>query len=421
MKVIAIGDIIVPQNRQRADIDAKGIETLSASITDIGLLQPIVLRDDGKTLVCGERRLKAISALSAAYWHDNSQVQRGQIPFVCLSELDAEHLYQAELEENVCRVDLRWDQKAKAIAALHALRKQQSGGTQTITATASEILGKPATGRDVTDISNATLIAQFLDDPIVAAQPDQKTALKVIREELKNKERQRLSLQFDPTATPHQLFKADSLVDALQFSQKFDVVVTDPPYGIDIDTKDTFDTTEHEYDDSDEMFQRILKELPFVMFATMKANAHGYIFCDIRRFTEIQVAFELAGFSVWPRPLIWDKGNTGSFGNIEYGFRACYDAILFVRKGDRKVTAGYRDVINITQKTNLVHPAGKPPELFEELLKRSALPGDTVADYFAGSAPIFPAAQRLKLIAYGWENHDKYYPMAVETLKATIK
>ncbi len=142
-----------------------------------------------------------------------------------------------------------------------------------------------------------------------------------------------------------------------------------------------------------------------------------YCFCDIRRFTELLVAFELGGWTVWSRPIIWDKGNTGSYGNIEYGFRACYDAILFARKGDKKVTAGYRDVINITQKTTMAHPAGKPVELFSELLKRSVLPGDRVADFFCGSGPIFPAAANNKCIAYGWEINEKYHAMASESLR----
>ncbi|KKK49198.1 hypothetical protein LCGC14_3137470, partial [marine sediment metagenome] len=197
----------------------------------------------------------------------------------------------------------------------------------------------------------------------------------------------------------------------------FDVILTDPPYGIDIHTKETFDADSHEYDDSDITFQDILATLPSIAYRTAKENAHLYCFCDIRRFTELLVAFELGGWTVWSRPIIWDKGNTGSYGNIEYGFRACYDAILFARKGDKKVTAGYRDVINITQKTTQAHPAGKPVELFSELLKRSVLPGDRVADFFCGSGPIFPAAANNKCIAYGWEINEKYHAMAAESLR----
>jgi site-specific DNA-methyltransferase (adenine-specific) len=196
--------------------------------------------------------------------------------------------------------------------------------------------------------------------------------------------------------------------------------VTDPPYGIDIHKKDTFDNDQHEYDDSDDYFRsHVLGKMPQLAARACKPDAHIYVFCDIRRWNDLFVAFEVGGWTCWPRPVIWDKGNTGSFGNIEYGFRACYDAILFARRGDRKVTAGYRDVVPITQPTNLPHPAGKPTDLYVELLRRSCLPGDIVGDFFCGHGPIFAAAEKLNLVAHGWEVNEKYAQMAKETLAKT--
>jgi site-specific DNA-methyltransferase (adenine-specific) len=210
----------------------------------------------------------------------------------------------------------------------------------------------------------------------------------------------------------HKLFHASSY--ETDITNLFDVIVTDPPYGIDIHKKETFDADSHEYDDSDEAFQEVLQKLPSLAYRTSKDDAHIYVFCDIRRFSELFIAFELAGWTCWAKPVIWDKGTTGSYGNIEYGFRACYDAILFARKGDKKVTAGFRDVININQQTGHAHPAGKPITLYTELLKRSVYPGDTVADFYCGGGPIFAAATELQCVAYGWEINDKYHALAFE-------
>jgi site-specific DNA-methyltransferase (adenine-specific) len=390
----------------------------------VSLLQPIVLRDDLKTLVAGERRVRAVASLTESYLHDGEPVPVGSIPFVCLSDLSADQLYQAELEENVCRRDLSWPERCAALKRFHDMRSKQAamaGREQTITATATEVNGRQSRGTQITEVNNAILLADFLDDPEVVAQPTMADALKVVRDQHKQRQRKALAATVDFSKSPHVLHLEDSLVDApRRYSNYFDVVVTDPPYGIEAHKKDTFDVSKHKYDDSPEMFARVLERLPDALRAITRANAHVYVFCDIRRFEALFVEFELAGFTVWPRPLIWDKGNTGSYGNIEYGFRACYDAILFARKGDRKMATIGRDVLNITQPTNLPHPAGKPPALYEQLLLRSAQPGDKVADLFGGSCPIFPAATKLKLYATAWENHPDYIPMAQESLSTTI-
>ncbi len=422
MKTIPLSEIIVPENRQRREFKPQAIEELSTSISDVGLLQPVVLRNDGKTLLAGERRLRAMTILhehSTAFSHDNTSVPYQHIPFVLASELSEQQLFAAELEENIRRSDLTWQEKVRAVSDLHKLRGKQAaqaGLVQTFKDTASEIRGETAEGQQITEVSNAVILAEFLDDPFVSAAKDEKEARKILKEEMKSRERIKRAEEYDLTDIEHQLVQGSCYDIGTEFDGFFDVIVTDPPYGIDIHKKEMFDVHTHDYDDSDEAFVEICEKLPAISHRITKADAHIYVFCDIRRFNDLFVAFELGGWTVWPRPLIWDKGNTGSFGNIEYGFRACYDAILYARKGDRKITAGYRDVINITQPTNLPHPAGKPPILYSELLKRSCLPGDRVADLFCGSGPIFPAAVEQKVIAYGWEISTKYHAIAAETL-----
>lgn len=423
MKTIAISDVIVPDNRQRRDFNAKALDELSLSIQEVGLLQPIVLRNDGKTLLAGERRLRAITKLhdeKSLFFHDAQEVPASCVPYVLASELSERQLFQAELEENIRRSDLTWQERVKSIAELHKLRGSQAalfGKVQTAKATASEIKGEEAQGQEITEVTNAVILADFLDDPMVSAAKDEKEARKILKEELKSRERIKRAEEFDLSNTKHKLTLGSCYDIGPEYNGVFDLIVTDPPYGINIHKKETFDVHNHEYDDSDEAFTEVCNKIPELTYRICKEDAHVYVFCDIRRFNDLFVAFELAGWTVWPRPLIWDKGNTGSFGNIEYGFRACYDAILFARKGDRKVTAGYRDVINITQPTNLPHPAGKPPILYSELIKRTCLPGDLVADLFAGSGPIFPAAEEQKVTAHAWELNPKYHALAFEALE----
>ena len=424
MKTIQIQNVVVSKGRQRRDFDKKTLSELGSSISsEIGLLQPIVLRNDEVTLVAGERRLRAVADIEGDYQHDGETVASGFIPFVTVDELSAEQLHEAELAENAIRVNLSWQERARAIAALHTFRVGQrgqydrsTGEGQTIKATATEILGHEALGTPAQEVADAILLTEFLDDPLVAAAPDIKTAKKAIREDLANRERLARAKVFDTSKTKHTLILG-SAYDVELEAGKYHTILTDPPYGIDADKKDTFDADVHEYDDSIDAFRTVARWLPHASFEAAAEQAHLYCFCDIRRFTELFVEFELSGWSVWPRPIIWDKGNTGSYGDIEHGPRSCYEAILYANKGRRRVTAGYRDVINITQKTNCKHPAGKPIALYSELLKRSALPGDHVIDFFAGSGPIFPAAEEQKVFATGIENNSKYHAMCVERLE----
>ena len=424
MKTIELQKIVVPEERQRRNFDKKLLLELQQSIeSEIGLLQPIVLREDEQTLIAGERRLRAVTEIKGEYRHDGNVIASGTIPYVTVDELSEEQLREAELAENAIRVDLSWQERARAIAELHQFRVAQrgefdrsTGEGQTLKATATELRGADAKGSQISEVADALLLNEFLDDPMVAAAPDIKTAKKQIREDLAHAERLERAKVFDSAGTKHTLILGSSFDTEFE-TGKYSVILTDPPYGIDADKKDTFDLDTHEYDDSHDAFKQVASWLPQAAFKVAAERAHLYCFCDIRRFPELFVEFELSGWEVWPRPLIWDKGNTGSYGNIEFGPRSCYEAILYANKGQRKATAGYRDVINITQKTNNKHPAGKPVELYAELLKRSALPGDHVIDFFAGSGPIFPAAEEQKVFATGVELNEKYHAMCVERLE----
>src|SRR5262245_15694129 len=85
------------EGRQRKQVN--GIEILADSINRLGLIHPIVVTRDG-TLVAGERRLAACKQLG---W--------GNISCQYVDELDELHLRAIELEENIKRTDLTWQEE----------------------------------------------------------------------------------------------------------------------------------------------------------------------------------------------------------------------------------------------------------------------------------------------------------------------
>ncbi len=93
----------------------------------------------------------------------------------------------------------------------------------------------------------------------------------------------------------------------------------------------------------------------------------------------------------------------------DHGPRRTYETIIYAIKGDRPVTAVYPDVISINGLQAPRYGAEKPVELYENLMHRSCRPGDLVWDAFAGTGPVFPAANKLSLRAVGTElSPDKY-------------
>jgi len=430
MELLPTDEIVVQHDKRiRKQFDETFIEELAASIYQSELLNPLVVRDGKESviLVAGENRLRAIRLLhecGLTFRHDGAEVPLGKVPVTFITNIDDAAAYEAELEENIRRRDLTWQEKTTAIALLHKLRKEQHGDSWRKTDTAEEFAiihkGRPATQRDVTEASTAIVIAEHMDDPFVAAAKNEKEALKLIREKKKHEEIAARRAELEEVESSHDLRLGDmrEILPTLPPST-FDILLTDPPYGIDIHKKGTFDTDEHEYDDSREAFEELIQFLAEEASRLCKPQAHAYVFCDINHWGYVQIAFMTCGWDVWPRPLIWAKGNTGAYPNADFGPRYTYEAIMYAYRGGKKVTGLYTDVLSIPQPTKTDHPAHKPVDLLHNLLIRSAYPGDKVLDPFCGSGNIFPAASRAECFATGIELNEKYYNLAL--LKKTGK
>lgn len=435
MNLIALADVVVSDNRQRREFDPAAIADLKASIISKGLLHAIVLRNDGKTLVAGERRLRAVKELAEElrqFTHDNKPIPIGQVPFTRVGDLSPEELYEAELEENVQRKDLSWRELAEARKALHELRSRnaaQLGQMQTLTATAMEITGKPesAISADRMELRDSILIAPYLNDPDVAKAKSQKEAVNIVRKKLAATFDEALGADItgEELRSTHSAIKGDCVEELAKLPDgKFDVIITDPPYGVNADKWTMQSGSEsgarHQYaDDKESAFASIRAFLSHSMRLT-KPQAHLYMFCDIRRYEELAKLVESFGWDVWYRPLIWSKSGQGMLMGNADGPRSTYEACLYARRGGRRVNQVGADVIDIPSAKGELHAAQKPVDLYVHLLRWSCIPGDHILDPFMGSGTIFPAANELKLFATGIERESLYFAIAQKRLKERI-
>ena len=431
MRIIKLEELMIPENRQRKLFADKPLGDLRESILTKGLLHPPVVQWDGDTytLVCGERRTRAIltiDEMETTFECDGKTIPQGYIPVILLSDLSPLGIREAELEENTVRENLSWQETAIAIAELVELRREQaleSGELPPTTASvATEIKadGLPALGSQISRVTDAVILSKHMEDPDILKAKTQKEAMKILRKKSKTTHRAALAEKFDQSTTPHilQHGSAFDLMPQLQ-SGIFDLILTDPPYGVDADEFGGMASTGHEYKDDLEHSMMCYSMIAAQGMRVTKPIATAYVFLDIRRFHLVEMEFALNGWDVWPTPLIWNKLN-GMLPKPDYGPRKTYEAILMATKGNPHfLKTGTPDVLTFPQREETNHGAQKPVALYAELIERSCLPGARVLDAFAGSGTIFPAANKARVLAHGIEISKAYYDLGLSRMNET--
>lgn len=419
MIVVNLNDVVVPEGRQRREFSREKLDELKDSILRNGLFHPFTVERTGGKLVlrAGERRLIVLRELASA----GHQIRVGDIiyekgfaPAVDYGELNDLQRLEIEVEETCVRADFTWQERERAIAALHRLRQAQNPN-HTISATAEELLGRRPEGSQITAVSEALILDKHLDDPEIAKAPNRKEALKRLKKKVEAAHRAKLVAKLGQAKLTHRLLRGDARELLAQLPvNSFDVIVTDPPYGIGAHGFGSMASTGHDYQDTATGWEQMMSWLPEELWRVAKPQAHAYIFCDFRRFERLATLMLLAGWTPFETPLIWDKCGNGMLPFPELGPRRTYECILYAHKGQRRVLAVHSDVIRIPPVKNLLHGAQKPVALYCNLLARSANPGDSVLDCFGGTGPILIAANIMRLVATYIEQDENAYNIALQ-------
>lgn len=454
MRFIPLSSVLIKPDRQRQEFAPEALQELVTSIEERGLLHPPVLRMEagGWTLVAGERRMKAISQiweLGGTFNCDNEVVPEGHMPFTNLGDLTDLEAEEAELDENLKRKDLTWQEHAAAVAKLHKLRTAQKAAeyadeildstdeletkleralkpAHTYADTALEIMGR-SDGAYQDTVRKEILVSKHLTNPAIAKAKSADEAFKILKKQEESAKNVELARVVGATfnADLHMLLNRDCLdymreqveIITNHPEEAFDVILTDPPYGMGAqdfgDAGGKLAGIEHRYDDSYESWVTLMTAWTQLSFQVTKPKAHAYVFCDLDNFHELKRMMETAGWYVFRTPLINHKMNSGRVPLPDQGPRRQYEIILYAIKGKKQTTHIYPDVISISADENFSHGAQKPVALYQNLLQRSVHAGDRVLDTFAGSGTIFEAANGFKCTAVGTELNPEYYGMCL--------
>jgi site-specific DNA-methyltransferase (adenine-specific) len=192
-----------------------------------------------------------------------------------------------------------------------------------------------------------------------------------------------------------------------------DVLVTDPPYGIDghlssgwrgrkpaagfkrVNEKPKWDATLEVRDAALELWG----DRPYAVFGS-PARLDGALPC--REF-----------------PLIWDKGSVG-MGDVAFPWGRGYELIYVNGDGwtGKRESPVLRVVHASDAATKVGHPTPKPIELMEALLGKA--PAGIIADPFTGSGSTLVAAKHLGRRAIGVEFEERYCDIAAARLSQGV-
>ena len=373
-----------PANPRR--ISDEELESLTRSIREFGLIDPIIARKDDKVVVGGHQRLLAARKIG---------LKQVPVVLVGMSE-DRAHLLNIALN----RISGTWDQEmlARLLAELNDIPDVDL----TLTGFSDEELQKHLKSLESRE-KRDRLETFDLDEAMEAAQSAPVAHTGDVWQ-----------------LGDHRIMCGDATdsgdVGRLMGEKKANMTVTDPPYNVDYGEHGGASGTGRkrtiQNDDLGEGFYDFL----LIACQSILSNTDGavYIFMACAELHTLQRVFVDAG-GHWSTFIIWAK-NTFALGRSDY--QRQYEPILYGwREGDKHHWCGDRDqgdVWNFDKPTSSpLHPTTEPVPLIQRAIENSSSVGD-VFDPFLGSGTSLIACERSGRICYAMELDPHYVDVAIK-------
>jgi ParB/RepB/Spo0J family partition protein len=416
---------VIRAERQRRKADPGD---LIDSIKRLGILNPLILRRDG-TLVAGERRFEAAKALGLA-----------QVPVRFFEDLDPITAKIIELEENLKRADLPWQDQCRAIAELHRLHGEKTPGwTQSRTA--------KSIGLEDPTVTMYLRVFESLADPLVAQATGMRVAYNILTRIDDRKAGDAISEIMEagsdfweteptaPSATASNPLEPPSaepepsvlLANFLEWAPtysgpKFNLIHCDFPYGSGAFSgpqsgKDKWEA----YSDSPQLYWQLIVCLGQNLDKVMAHEGHLVFWFSMEHYTETlrvfaKVAPSLA-FNIFP--LVWLKSdNVGVLPDPRRGPRRIYETAFLASREDRPIIRAVSNAYAApTNKDH--HPSTKPEPVLKHFFAMLVDDQTTLLDPTCGAGSALRAAECLGAKrVLGLEINEEYASIAQSTLRS---
>ena len=199
---------------------------------------------------------------------------------------------------------------------------------------------------------------------------------------------------------------------------KVDLVLTDPPYGINYSTGYRLGVYRPSTRITADLLESpILNDVAAMVDKILNDVAAIYIFAAPERLDVIipliKAHWDCSGL------LVWDKGNCAA-GDLDTTWGQQWEAIIYARKGKPTIQPRDRDVLRFNRMNgcDYVHPTQKPVELFSYIINHHK--NGLILDPFMGSGTTLRAAKNLGRKAIGIEIEEKYCEIAAKRMAQTV-
>jgi hypothetical protein len=427
------------------------VEELADSIRRLGLLHPIIITREG-VLVAGGCRIAAYRFLAAA---DPSSPKWKLIMAQYADELAPDQLRIIELEENIKRTDLTWQEEACAVYDYYLVRGAdytlaqtakdlglKQNYVQTCVTAAQEIrkgddqvakcetLGAAynllrrrfsrAVDSEVNILIETEEVPLAIDlshvgigaEPSTAqqsrAQVEQSRAQVELRPNLPTQTHSLLPVEADWMVTCGDFFSLAYTYDG----PTFNFIHTDFPYGINHDKSDQgAGAVRGTYADTPDIFWRCLDVLLDNQDRLLAPSCHLMVWLSMLNYHKTKDIFERAGFFVNPVPLIWYKSDKiGILPDHNRRPRQVYETCLLITRGDRMLVKALPNVSDAPARKRQAEHVSEKPTLALLPFFRMLVDGSTrMLDPTCGSGSSLSSAAILGAsFIRGWEI-DKYH------------
>ena len=354
--------------------DEKQIKNVMQSIKDFGIIQPLVI-DKDNILIIGHCRLIACKRLKLK-----------EAPVVRLEDLTEEQANKLRLLDNKLN-ESEWD---------------------------FDLLTEQVPELDFSEYDIDWQLPEILEEEAEVVEDD-------VPEEVET----RCKLGDVWQLGNHRLICGDStdvnVIDRLMDGAKAKLLLTDPPYGIDVvggskkvggDKPITIKGAVHG-GGKNRVIQKANEYEPIIgddTTDTARANYDVALTC-----TENQIIFGGNYFTDFLPPsrcwIVWDKQNTGNFADAELAWTSFEKGVrLYHFLWNGLCREGSREVEGKTR----VHPTQKPVGMLADILKDFSEENDSILDCFGGSGSTLIACEQLNRKCYMCELDPHYCDVIIQ-------
>lgn len=401
----AVDEIFINRDkRQRRELT--GIKELAWSLNAIGQINPITITRDGE-LIAGERRLTA--AKENGWTHINVQFAE---------DLDPATRHLIELEENVRRIDLSWQDQCLAVEEYHKLRTAEDAAW-TANKTASALGLSPA------NVAEKRSVAQEIlrGNERIAEAPKFSVAKGIVARENERKQASVIESVTEaitgevPEKPVAPLINTD-FNEWVKYYEgpKFNFLHCDFPYGVNADKHAQGAAAAFGgYSDSEDVYYQLLDSLAAGMGNVVAESAHLMFWFSMDFYQYTVERLSEMGWDVQRFPLVWHKSdNLGILPDPSRGPRRIYETCLIASRGDRKIIRAVSNVVSHPT-TKTIHMSEKPVGMLTKFMEMFVDEYSSVLDPTAGSANALKAASRRGAkIVLGLERDTEFFNRAKE-------